>query len=184
MKRGAGSLRRGVLVLGVLAGLAGLGGAVAAEPREAISVRLPMAGYDLLMREGDVTGLAFQLSRLPGELRGRVGDVTVALQLKDGQVKGTLGSSPVNLDVKKEGDVLNAKGGFWGRPVTLKLSPQELTVYVRDCTYRLKATEPGRTYEGRRSCDASLRPPSVVSLPDMFLAASPEEQASLLLLAL
>ncbi|WP_233595339.1 MULTISPECIES: hypothetical protein [Corallococcus] len=170
--------------MAVLGVLAGLGAAVAAEPREALSVRLPLAGYDLLITEDNVTGQAFQLSRLPGMLRGRVADIPVVLQLKDQQVKGNIGSSLVNLEVKKEGEVLKAKGGFWGRPVTLTLSPQEMTVYVNDCTYRLKATEPGRSYEGRRSCDSSLRPPSVVTLPDAFLAASPEEQASLLLLAL
>ncbi|RYZ41830.1 MAG: hypothetical protein EOO71_10370 [Myxococcaceae bacterium] len=181
MKRQGQSLRRGVMVLGLLAGL---GGAMAAEPREAISVRLPLAGYDLLMTEDNVTGQAFQLSRLPGALRGRVGEAPVTLEFKDQKVKGTIGTSLVNLEVKKEGDVVKAKGGFGGRPVTLTLSPREMTVYVNDCTYRLKATEPGKTYEGRRSCDSSLRPPSVVSLPDTFLAASPEEQASLLLLAL
>ncbi|MCY1040492.1 hypothetical protein OV208_04085 [Corallococcus sp. bb12-1] len=147
-------------------------------------MRLPRASYDLLMTEDNVTGQAFQLSRMPGALRGRVGETPVSLQLKDQQVKGNIGTSVANLEVKKEGEVVKAKGGFGGRPVTLTLSPQELTVYVNDCTYRLKATEQRKVYEGRRSCDGSLMPPSVVSLPDTFLVASPEEQVSLLLLAL
>ena len=77
-----------------------------------------------------------------------------------------------------------AKGGFGGRPVDLKLSPDEMKVYVRDCTYRLKAQEAGRSYMGKRSCDVASTPPSEVWLPDEFLAASPEEKAVILLLAL
>ncbi|GMU07435.1 hypothetical protein [Corallococcus caeni] len=181
MNRYGQSLRRGV---GVLAVLAGVGGAFAGSEQDEVSFNIARTQFNLRMTADNVTGQAFQVSRTPGELRGRVADVPVALRLEDEKVKGKLGSSVVNLDVKKDGDAVKAKGGFGGRPVTLTLSPREMTVYVHDCTYRLKAKEPGRTYEGPRSCDPSLTPPTEIKLPDAFLAASPEEQASLLLLAL
>ncbi|WP_375755199.1 hypothetical protein [Corallococcus exercitus] len=181
MKRYGQSLRRGV---GVLAVLAGAGGAFAGSEQDQLSFNIARTQFNLRMTADNVTGQAFQVSRVPGELRGRVADVPVALKLEDEKVKGNIGSSVVNLDVKKDGDAVKAKGGFGGRPVTLTLSPQELTVYVRDCTYRLKAKEPGRIYEGPRSCDRALTPPTEIRLPDAFLAASPAEQASVLLLAL
>ncbi|MBN8230593.1 hypothetical protein JYK02_24060 [Corallococcus macrosporus] len=181
MKRNSQSLRRGV---GVLAVLAGVGGAFAGSAQDQIALSVARTQFNLRMTPDNVTGPEFQVSRLPGELRGRVADVPVALKLEDETVKGNIGSSVVNLDVKKEGDTVKAKGGFQGRPVTLSLSPQELTIYVRDCTYRLKAKEPGRVYEGQRSCDRAFTPPTVITLPDAFLAASPAEQASVLLLAL
>ncbi|RKH39891.1 hypothetical protein [Corallococcus sicarius] len=180
MRRFSQSLRRGGVVLGLLAGA---GGAVAVA-QEDLSFSIARGQFNLRITEDTVTGPSFQVSRLPGELRGRVTDLPVTLRLADGEVKGNIGSSLVNLDVKKEGGVLEAKGGFWSRPVTLKLSPDELNVYVHDCTYRLKAREQGRVYEGKRSCDRSFTPPTVITLPVGFYAASPEEQASLLLLAL
>nr|WP_244221807.1 hypothetical protein [Corallococcus exercitus] len=164
--------------------LAGVGGAVASSEQDQLSFNIARTQFNLRMTADNVTGPEFQVSRLPGELRGRVADLPVTLRLEDEKVKGNIGSSVVNLDVKKDGEAVKAKGGFQGRPVTLTLSPQELTVYVRDCTYRLKAKEAGRVYEGQRSCDRALTPPTEIKLPDAFLAASPTEQASLLLLAL
>ncbi|AFE07664.1 hypothetical protein COCOR_07658 [Corallococcus coralloides DSM 2259] len=181
MKRNSQSLRRGV---GVLAVLAGVGGAWASSAQDQIGFSVARTQFNLRITPDNVTGPEFQVSRLPGELRGRVADAPVTLKLEDEKVKGNIGTAVVNLDVKKDGDAVKAKGGFYGRPVNLTLSPQELTVYVRDCTYRLKAKEEGRTYEGKRSCDRSFMPPTVITLPDAFLAASPAEQASLLLLAL
>ncbi|NOK32904.1 hypothetical protein HMI49_06795, partial [Corallococcus exercitus] len=163
---------------------AGVGGAVASSEQDQLSFNIARTQFNLRMTADNVTGPEFQVSRLPGELRGRVADLPVTLRLEDEKVKGNIGSSVVNLDVKKDGEAVKAKGGFQGRPVTLTLSPQELTVYVRDCTYRLKAKEAGRVYEGQRSCDRALTPPTEIKLPDAFLAASPAEQASLLLLAL
>jgi hypothetical protein len=182
MKRYSQSLRRSVAVLAMLAAA---GGAVAASPDvDQLSFRIARQQFNLRMTPEHVTGIEYQVDRVPGALRGRVAGETVSLTLEDQKVKGNLGTSVVNLEVKKEGDVLNAKGGFGGRPVTLSLSPQELTIYRRDCTYRLKAKEPGRSYEGKRSCDRSLVPPTEITLPEEFLSARPEEQAALLLLAL
>ena len=181
MKRNSQSLRRSV---GVLAVLAGVGGAWAASEHDQMAFSVARTQFNLRITPDTVTGPEFQVSRLPGELRGRVADVPVALKLEDEKVKGNIGTTVVNLDVKKEGDAVKAKGGFHGRPVNLTLSPQELTVYVRDCTYRLKAKEEGRTYEGKRSCDRAATPPTQITLPDAFIAATPAEQASLLLLAL
>ncbi|WP_375755200.1 hypothetical protein [Corallococcus exercitus] len=181
MKRDIRSWWRGAVLVGVLAGA---GVAVAELPPEPLPPRTSRFLADLLISEDDVTGSSVQLSRLPGELRGRVYGSFVSLRLEDARVKGNIGQSLVNLDVKKEDGVLKAQGGFWGRPVTLSWSPRELTVYVRDCTYRLHALLPGRIYEGPRSCDSRLQPPMTLTLPDLFLSASPEEQASLLLLTL
>jgi hypothetical protein len=180
MKRFLTPLRRGVLVMGVLLGV----GALSAPRRDAINLRIAFQQYNLVMTPQEVTGADFQVSRTPGELKGRSLRGNFTLELKEGEVKGALGGSPVNLTVKKEGDAIVAKGGFGGRPVNLKLSPDEMEVYVRDCTYRLKAQEAGRAYMGKRSCDRATTPPSEVWLPDEFLAASPEEKAALLLLAL
>ncbi|WP_164001144.1 hypothetical protein [Pyxidicoccus caerfyrddinensis] len=181
MKRFLMPLRRGVLVVGMLLGA---GVAVSAPRQDAINLRIAREQFNLVMTPGEVTGMDFQLTRGPGELRGRTYLGTVTLEVKDGQVKGVLGGATVNLKVAKDGDAIVAKGGFGGRPVDLKLSPNEMKVYVRDCTYRLKAQEDGRFYVGRRSCDVASTPPSEVWLPDEFMAASPEEKAAILLLAL
>jgi hypothetical protein len=181
MKRFLMPLRRGVLVVGMLLGA---GVAVSAPRQDAINLRIAREQYNLVITPGEVTGQDFQLTRAPGELRGRTYLGTVAVQLKDGEARGALGGATVNLKVTKEGDAIVAKGGFGGRPVNLKLSPSEMTVYVRDCTYRLKAQEDGRFYVGKRSCDIASTPPSEVWLPDEFHAATPEEKAVILLLAL
>ncbi|HZI13975.1 MAG TPA: hypothetical protein VE153_26640 [Myxococcus sp.] len=180
MKRILTPLRRGMLVVGVLLGV----GALSAPRQDAINLRIARQQYNLVMTPGEVTGADFQVSRTPGELRGRTYLGNFTLSLKEGEVKGALGGASVNLTVKKEGDTIVAKGGFGGRPVDVKLSPSEMTVYVRDCTYRLKAKEEGRFYVGKRSCDVAATPPSEVWLPDEFLSASAEEKATLLLLAL
>lgn len=180
MKRFLMPLRRGVLVVGVLLGA----GAVSAPRQDAINLRIARQQYNLVMTTEEVTGADFQITRAPGELRGRSFLGSFNLTLKEGEVKGQLGSAAVNLTVKKEGDAIVAKGGFGGRPVDFKLAPDELKVYVRDCTYRLKAQDTGRFYVGKRSCDVASTPPSEVWLPDEFLAASPEEKVSILLLAL
>jgi hypothetical protein len=181
MKRFLMPLRRGVVVMGLLMGA---GVAVSAPRQDAINLRIARQQYNLVMTPGEVTGADFQLTRAPGELRGRTYLGTVALEVKPGEVTGALGGAAVNLKVSKEGDSLVAKGGFGGRPVNLKLNASEMQVYVRDCTYRLKAQEDGRFYVGKRSCDVAATPPSEVWLPDEFKAASPEEQAVILLLAL
>lgn len=181
MKRFLMPLRRGVLVVGVLLGA---GVAVSAPREDAINLRIAFRQYNLVMTPEAVTGADFQISRSPGALRGRTHVGIFDLELKEGEVKGALGGSPVSLKVSKEGDALVAKGGFGGRPVSLKLSAQELEVYVRDCTYRLKSQEEGRFYVGRRSCDRVATPQSEVWLPDEFQAATPEEKAAILLLAL
>ncbi|MFP2963475.1 hypothetical protein ACLEPN_38475 [Myxococcus sp. 1LA] len=181
MKRMLMPLRRSVLVLGVVLGA---GVAMAAPKQDAINLKIAFQSFNLEMTPEAVTGADFQVARSPGLLKGRSlrGDFT--LTLKDGQVEGALGGAPVNLKVTKEGDAIVAKGGFGGRPVNLKLSPSELTLYVRDCTYRLKAEQSNRFYTGRRSCDRAMTPGSEVWLPDEFLAASPEEKAAILFLAL
>ncbi|QSQ21018.1 hypothetical protein JY651_38355 [Pyxidicoccus parkwayensis] len=181
MKRFLMPLRRGVLVMGMLLGA---GVAVSAPRQDAINLRIAREQYNLVMTAGEVTGQDFQITRSPGELRGRTYLGVVALGLKPGAVTGTLGNAQVNLKVSKEGDALVAKGGFGGRPVDLKLSPSEMKIYVRDCTYRLKAQDEGRKYMGKRSCDVASTPPSEIWLPDEFLAASDEEKVALLLLAL
>ncbi|MFP2910437.1 hypothetical protein ACLESD_36445 [Pyxidicoccus sp. 3LFB2] len=181
MKRFLMPLRGSVLVVGMLLGA---GAAVSAPRTDAINLRIARQQYNLVMTPGEVTGADFQLSRAPGELRGRTYLGAVALAVKPGEVTGSLGGAAVSLKVSKDGEAIVAKGGFGGRPVDLKLSANELKVYVRDCTYRLKAQEDGRFYVGKRSCDLASTPVSEVWLPDEFQAATDEEKAVILLLAL
>ncbi|NTX05513.1 hypothetical protein HUA74_28515 [Myxococcus sp. CA051A] len=181
MKRFLSPLRRGVLVAAVVLGA---GAAVSAPKQDAINLRIAREQYNLVMTADEVTGQDFQVARTPGGLRGRTYLGVVDVKLKDGEVRGSLGSALVNLKVKRDGDTLEAEGGFGGRPASVKLTPDEMKIYIRDCTYRLKAREPGRSYAGKRSCDMATVPESEVWLPDEFLAASPEEKVTLLLLAL
>lgn len=168
---------RSFLVLGLVAG----GGAVAADA-PAISVRLPYNAYNLRFQGEDVVSLAIQLHRSPTELRGRAFGAPTLLTLKEGGVSGVVGGTPVNLKIRQEGDTVQAEGGFINGRVTLRYSPEELHVYINQCTYKLTYSE-GR-YVGPRNCDSSLLPPVELGLPAMFQQLAPAEQVTLLLLAL
>jgi len=181
MKRLLMPLRRSVLVMGVLLGA---GAAVSAPKQDAINLKFAYQSFNLEMTPQAVTGADFQMARSPGALKGRALGRDFTLTLTPGRVEGAVGGAPVNVKVTRKGDVIVAEGGFGGRPVNLTLSPSELTVYVRDCTYRLKAEDPNRFYTGRRSCDRAMTPGSEIWLPDEFLAASPEEKAAILFLTL
>jgi len=167
-----------MLGLGLLAG----GAALAAPKEPAISVRLPQNSYNVKLTGKDVVSQALQLSHSPKELRGRVGGTTAVISFKEGEATGNIGQGAVNLKIKVEGDTVKAEGGFGGRPVTLSYSPTELTVYINDCTYRLKNNE--GTYTGRRSCDRPLQRDTEVSIPEVFQQLTPPEQATILLLSL
>jgi hypothetical protein len=160
-----------------------VGGAALAESKEpVISVRLPQASYNVKLTGKDIVSQSLQLSHSPKELRGRVGATTAAISFKENEAKGNIGQAPVNLKIKVEGTTVKAEGGFAGRPVELSYSPSELTVYINDCTYRLKNTE--GTYTGRRSCDRSLVRDTEVTIPAEFQQLTPPEQATILLLSL
>jgi hypothetical protein len=165
--------------LGLLAG-----GVALAEPKEpTISVRLPQASYNVRLTGKDVLSQAIQLHHSAKELRGRVGNSTATISFKENEAKGNIGSGAVNLKIKVEGDTVKAEGGFAGRPVELSYSPAELTVYINDCTYRLKNNTEG-TYVGRRSCDRAYERDTEVSIPEVFQQLTPPEQATILLLSL
>jgi hypothetical protein len=164
--------------LGLLAG-----GVALAEPKEpTISVRLPQASYNIRLTGKDVISQAIQLHHSAKELRGRVGNSTATIEFKENEAKGNIGQGAVNLKIKVEGDTVKAEGGFAGRPVELSYSPAELTVYINDCTYRLKNTE--GTYVGRRSCDRAYERDTEVSIPEVFQQLTPPEQVTILLLSL
>jgi hypothetical protein len=169
---------RFMLGLGLLAG----GVALGASNDPAISVRLPTASYNVQLTGKDVVAPHLQLHHSPRELRGRAFDAPTVISFKQGEVTGNIGSGAVKLKIKTEGTTLKAEGGFAGRPVELTYSPTELTVYINDCTYRLKNTE--GTYVGRRSCDHSYQRDTEVWLPEVFQELTPAEQATLLLLSL
>jgi hypothetical protein len=167
-----------MLGLGLLAG-----GVALAEPKEAvISVRLPQSSYNVKLTGKDVVSQAVQLHHSPKELRGRVGSAATTISFTESAAKGNIGSGAVNLKIKVEGDTVKAEGGFGGRPVELSYSPAELTVYINDCTYRLKNTE--GTYVGRRSCDRAFERDTEVTIPEIFQQLTPPEQATILLLSL
>jgi hypothetical protein len=168
-----------MLGLGLLAG-----GVALAEPKEpTISVRLPQASYNVRLTGKDVISQAFQLHHSAKELRGRVGSTTATISFKENEAKGNIGQGAVNLKIKVEGDTVKAEGGFAGRPVELSYSPAELTVYINDCTYRLKNNSEG-TYVGRRSCDRAYERDTEVSIPEVFQQLTAPEQATILLLSL
>ncbi|WP_224368039.1 hypothetical protein [Hyalangium versicolor] len=167
------------LGLGLLAG-----GVALAEPENpAISVRLPTASYNVQLTGKDIVSQFLQLSHSPREIRGRAHDATTVITFKEGEAHGNIGGLAVNLKVKTEGDTVKAQGGFAGRPVEVSYSPSELTVYINDCTYRLKNNSEG-TYIGRRSCDRAYQRETEVYLPEVFQQLSPQEQVTLLLLSL
>jgi hypothetical protein len=170
---------RFTLGLGLLAGGVALG-----ESKDpTISVRLPTTSYNVRLTGKDVIAPQFQLSHSPKELRGRAYDAATIISFKDGEASGNIGGAAVNLKIKAEGKTVKAEGGFAGRPVELSYSPTELTVYIHDCTYRLKNNSEG-TYVGRRSCDHASARDTEVSIPEAFQELSPGEQATLLLLSL
>jgi hypothetical protein len=170
---------RFMLGLGLLVG----GVALAAPKGPTISVRLPQTSYNVQLTGKDVISPTLQLSHSPKELRGRAYDAATVISFKDGKATGNIGGALVNLKIKTEGETVKAEGGFVGRPVELSYSPTELTVYINDCTYRLKNNGEG-TYVGRRSCDRTFERDTEVSIPEEFQQLTPAEQATLLLLSL
>ncbi|GEN07751.1 hypothetical protein SAMN05443572_101224 [Myxococcus fulvus] len=181
MMRFPSPLRRGVLALAVVLG----GGvAVSAPKQDAINLRFGLRQVNLTMRAEDVTGQDFQVSRKDRGLRGRTAVGLVDVKFEDGAVKGSLGPALVNLKVKRDGDTVEAEGGFGGRPATVKFTQDSLEIYIRDCTHRLSAREAGRSYAGQSNCSVGgSAGEAKLWLPDAFLEASPEEKVTLLLLA-
>jgi hypothetical protein len=171
---------RFTLGLGLLAG----GVALGASNAPSISVRLPMASYNVQLTGKDIVSQTIQLSHSPREMRGRVGDAPTVITFKDGEANGNIGTTAVKLKIKTEGDTVKAEGGFAGRPVEVSYSPKELTIYIHDCTYRLKNNDDEGTYVGRRSCDRAYQRDTEVSLPEVFQELTPAEQVTLLLLSL
>ena len=78
-------------------------------------------------------------------------------------------------EIKTEGNTVKAEGGFAGGPVELSYSPAELTVYIHDCTYRLKNNSEG-TYVGRRSCDRSYQRDTEVGSPRSSSSSAPRSR--------
>jgi hypothetical protein len=171
---------RWVLGIGLLAG----GVALAESSEPVISVRVPQAAYNVKLTGKDIISPSIQLHHSPKELRGRLGDAVTQISFKENGATGNIGGAAVNLKVKVEGNTLKAEGGFAGRPAEMTYSPTELTVYLNDCTWRLKNEGEAGTYVGRRSCDSSTARDSQVTIPDAFQQLSPAEQATILLLSM
>lgn len=167
------------LGLGLLVGAV----AVGAPGEPAISVRLPQTAYNVRLTGRDIIAPHLQLFHSPREIRGRAFGRVMALSLTGNEARGAIGGVPINLRASLRGDTLRATGGFLGGSARLLLSPTELRLSVRGCTYTLQHTADGR-YVGPRSCDARLAPPVELTLPEVFHQLTPAEQATLLLLAL
>lgn len=170
-------LLRVTLGIGLLAG-----GVALAADEPAITVRLPRATFNMRLSGNDIVSPTVQLSRAGNELHGRAGSSAVTLKVEGDTLTGNIGVATVNLKAQMDGDTLKGKGGFAGSPSEVRLSPSELYVYIKNCTYRLKHTE-GR-YVGKRSCDLALQPPTEVTIPAALNQYSPVERVALLLLAL
>ncbi|WNG38509.1 hypothetical protein F0U60_36340 [Archangium minus] len=173
------SWSRGTLLsLGLLVG----GVAVGAPELPAISVDLPFRSFNFQFSGADVFSPDVQLRRSATELRGRALGQATLITLKEDGASGVVGSIPINLKVRKEGDTLLAEGGFIDGRVKLRFNPKTLHVYINQCTYELTYTE--GVYQGPRSCDRRFSPPVRISVPSELLSLSPSEQAALLLFAL
>ncbi|QRK07909.1 hypothetical protein JQX13_49425 [Archangium violaceum] len=148
----------------------------------AISVDLPYRSFNLQFSGDDVFSPDLQIHRSGTELRGRALGLATLLTLKEDGVSGVVGSIPINLKVRKEGDTLIAEGGFIDGRTKLRFSPKALHVYINQCTYDLTFAE--GVYQGPRSCDSRFSPPVRISVPPELLSRGASEQAALLLFAL
>jgi hypothetical protein len=171
---------RFTLGLGLLAG----GVALAESKEPTISVRLPLSSYNVKLTGKDVISPSIQLSHSAKEMRGRAYDSPTLISFKEGAAVGNIGGSAVNLKIQAQGDTVKAEGGFAGRPVELTFNRSELTVYINDCTYRLKNNDAEGTYVGRRSCDHVYQRDTEVYIPELFQQLTPAEKATILLLSL
>ena len=171
-------------LIGYALGVGLLGGGVALAQREsAIYVAHQNAIYNVRLTGTELVAPDVQLRHSSKEIRGQLGGATTAIAFKGSDAGGTIGAGAVNLKIRVEGTTVKAQGGIAGRVVELTYSPAELSVYVKDCTWRLRSTEPN-AYVGRRSCDPPFYRDTEVKLPERFLQLSPAEQATILVLVL
>jgi len=111
-------------------------------------------------------------------VRGLYGNRSINLTTSDREVKGSVGSEPVQLQVKPQPDGLSINGTFAGQLGSLQVADQYIQGRVGRCSYDMKADGLNR-YRGNRSC-GGLPQPTVVTLPST-LAEKPQGQRAALL---
>ena len=113
--------------------------------------------------------------RLTGtRLRGQVGGQRVQLDLGDGRITGTIGSSEVSLQITRSDGLLKVVGRFGARAISEDLSPGAVTAEIGPCRYALRFQHD--EYSGQVGCGAQpeavhLRvPASLVARGDVEFA--------------
>ncbi len=131
--------------------------------------------------ESHITGGDVSLGRYatPDDhaVRGSALGYIVNLDIEGDRVNGLIGSTPVDLTVRREGGALHARGLVRGFVSDFRLSEGRLVGTVGRCSYDL--THTGTAYEGTRSCRSPLE---IVwlKLPLAFQSWSPAEQGAAL----
>jgi len=128
-------------------------------------------------------GAQVQVQRYGSELRGRAFNTAVQLEFNPGKVTGQVGSRPVNLQVRQNGDGVDVNGLFAGNLSNLRIRPTALSGRMGRCDYDL--TLAGTHYEGWRRCDGEGVPvPASLQLPEALASLSDSEQVAILGLVL
>ncbi|MBS2028013.1 MAG: hypothetical protein JST54_08935 [Deltaproteobacteria bacterium] len=143
--------------------------------------------FDLSSRGGSMsascsgascTGPQISVRAEGNQVRGLLGNQAVNVTTSDKEVKGSVGSEPVQLQVRPQVDGLSINGTFAGQLGSLQVADQYIQGRVGRCSYDLKAEGPNR-YRGNRSC-GGLPQPTFVTLPSN-LAEKPQGQRAALL---
>lgn len=163
-----------LVALGLLAGST----AVAQQPTQYLALRTPANALTVRITDDGLSSPQFQLGVDDEGLRGRAFGLPVNISLGDGKIGGIYGRGPVNLNVKQEGDTLEARGMFGGQLTHFKIGPKGLSGNVGRCSYQLTASREDR-YQGWRSCGQGLETPVILSIPPA-VAASDERLMAVL----
>jgi hypothetical protein len=162
-----------LLAMGLLAG-----GSALAQPVQYLDLRTPAASLTARVSEDGLSSPQLQLGLSDDAIRGRAFGLPVNITLDDKKVGGIYGRGTVNLELKEEGDTLEARGTFGGNLTNFKVSPKALTGTVGRCSYQLTAAE-GDRYRGQRSCGYGLENPVVLSIPPSLAESDARLAASL-----
>lgn len=153
--------------------LLGAGMALAAPEAQYLTLRTPQNAYTVQVTDRALTSADIQLSHVGTEVRGRMFDQVVFLDVAADRVTGTVGNRITRLNFReKDEGVTEVQGNFLGRLTHLSLGPRAFTGYVGNCGYDLKVTPEG-AYEGSRSCGGLPQRPVVLTLPQTLTQQGP-----------
>lgn len=102
-------------------------------------------------------------------LRGRAYDLPVNLSFDEGRVRGIAGTSPFNLDVRRENGALVAEGLIYGQLADLRLDEEKLTAQIGACGFDLsRSPRSPYYYVGMAACGRPVTQ-AIVRLPAELL---------------